>query len=132
VALRRVLQSRRRRLEEDLRFRVARIRDPGAGAPHTLEADEDPTDLDVSLIEIANDTLRVIDAAIERLNRGEYGHCTRCHGQISVARLRAMPFALRCRECEMIRERESALERSNSRRKSWDREGAVFAVDERL
>ncbi len=59
VALRRVLQSRRQRLEEDLRLRVARIRDQGADAPHTLEADEDPTDLDVSLIEIANDTLRV-------------------------------------------------------------------------
>jgi DnaK suppressor protein len=132
MALRTVLQSRRQRVEEDLRLRVARIRDQGAGAPHTSEADEDPTDLDVSLIEVANATLRVIDAAIERLDRGEYGHCTRCRGPIAVARLRALPFALRCRECEMTRERESALERSNSRRKPWDREGAVFGIDERL
>jgi RNA polymerase-binding transcription factor DksA len=93
------------------------IRDQRADAPHTLEADEDPTELDVSLIEIANDTLRVSDAAIERLDRGEYGRCTRCHRPNAMARLRALPLGLRCRECEMIRERESALERSNSRPK---------------
>jgi RNA polymerase-binding transcription factor DksA len=54
--------------------------------------DGDPTDLDVKLIEIAW-TLRCIDQAILRLTKGDYGRCTRCHGRIAEARLRAMPFA---------------------------------------
>lgn len=105
--VRSLLERRRRRLVADVRWRTARLRDDRTGDP--IEADAgiaDEQDLDASLIEIATATLQHIDRAIERLNNGHYGWCTRCHRRIGMLRLRAMPFALRCRDCEAAREAE--------------------------
>src|SRR5688500_5427651 len=98
TALRQGLENRRHRVQEDLRLRVTRIRDQGTSVAHTTETDDDASDLDVTLVEIANETLRVIDAAIARLDCGQYGYCARCHGRISESRLRAVPFAVRDRK----------------------------------
>ncbi|MBK5928652.1 TraR/DksA family transcriptional regulator [Rhodobaculum claviforme] len=40
-----------------------------------------------------------IDAALERIETGEYGHCMRCGEEISPARLDAVPDAPLCRNC---------------------------------
>ena len=45
-----------------------------------------------------------IDEALERLAEGRYGACDDCDRDISEARLRAMPFAVRCKSCEQHRE----------------------------
>ena len=128
LALRDSLESRRERLTEDRRLRVARIRDQPAEARRTEEPDEDATDLDLTLVEIVTDTLQVIDAAIARLDRGQYGICARCMRAISEARLRALPFAVLCHECQSVREREAALAQSPARRRSWER-GDQSAAD---
>ena len=44
--------------------------------------------------------------AIARLDTGEYGLCFECGGEIAVRRLRALPFAVRCRAYEEAREQE--------------------------
>jgi DnaK suppressor protein len=108
-AVRSVLEARRRRVIEDLRWRTARLRDETVTAPTDLDADvaDDAADLDASLLEIATATLHLIDRALERLDNGHYGWCTRCHRRISAPRLRALPFAERCRECETEREDEA-------------------------
>ena len=103
-----MLEARRRRVIDDVRWRLARLRDETVSAPTDLEADEvDVTDVDASLLEIATATLHHIDRALERLDNGQYGWCTRCHRRIAAPRLRAMPFAVRCRECETAREDEA-------------------------
>ena len=105
-----VLEARRRRVIDDLRWRLARLRDETVSAPTDLDADVvDATDLDASLLEIATATLHHIDRALERLDNGQYGWCKRCHRRISAPRLRALPFAVRCRECETAREDEVRL-----------------------
>ena len=105
-----VLEARRRRVVDDLRWRTARLRDETAAAPTDVDADPaDAADLDASLLEIATATLRHIDRALERLDSGQYGWCTRCHCRIAAPRLRALPFALRCRECETARENEARI-----------------------
>ena len=105
-----VLEARRRRVIDDLRWRMARLRDETVTAPTELEADPgDAADLDASLLEIATATLHHIDRALERLDNGQYGWCTRCHRRIAAPRLRAMPFAVRCRECEAAREDETRI-----------------------
>ena len=121
LALRHALERRRRELTEDFRVRVARIRDRSADIPQVDTPDEDSTDLDVTLVEIATHTIQLIDAALERLERGQYGRCARCRGRISKSRLRAMPFAVLCRECQAVREREAALDQANRRPSPWDR-----------
>jgi RNA polymerase-binding protein DksA len=51
---------------------------------------------------IGNETaqsIRVIQAAIERIDEGTYGLCERCGEEIGEARLRAIPEATRCVNC---------------------------------
>lgn len=43
--------------------------------------------------------LRRIDAALERLNRGEFGRCAECGGPIPPGRLRLDPTVTRCLAC---------------------------------
>jgi DnaK suppressor protein len=118
--LRSLLAARRRQLTEDLHLRIERIRENGSHTPLGQEPDDgDPCDLDVRLMEIATATLRRIDVAIERLDEGRYGRCTRCLAPISEARLRAMPFAVCCQRCETAHEREAAARADARKRPLW-------------
>lgn len=119
--LRRLLEARRRQVLDDLQRRLVRIREAD---PATLTAEgveDDVKDIDVGLIEIMNATVRRIDAALERLADGGYGRCTRCHRGIGEARLRALPFAVCCCECERRRERQVARQ-ARGRAGLWDDE----------
>ncbi len=49
--------------------------------------------------------LQQIDAAIARLDAGEYGLCADCDQEIDPRRLKALPYALLCAECATRRER---------------------------
>ena len=46
-----------------------------------------------------------IDAALARLDAGEFGTCTDCEQEIDPRRLKALPSALLCTECATRRER---------------------------
>jgi DnaK suppressor protein len=46
-----------------------------------------------------------IDAALARLEAGEYGSCSDCGQEIDPRRLKALPYALLCTECATRRER---------------------------
>lgn len=121
-----LLVARRRQLAEELQLRIARIREKGSYATVAKESDDgDACDLDVSLMEMTAATLRRIDRAIERLEDGCYGRCTRCRGPIAEARLRAMPFAVCCQQCETARERQAAATRGLVRKKPFWAEGQV-------
>jgi DnaK suppressor protein len=50
------------------------------------------------------DELAQIDAALRRLDAGEYGDCADCGRPIGLARLRAQPAAERCGACQSARE----------------------------
>ena len=49
--------------------------------------------------------LAMIDAALTRVEAGEYGVCVDCEAEIDPKRLRVLPFALVCTECATRRER---------------------------
>jgi DnaK suppressor protein len=51
-----------------------------------------------------------IDAAIARLDAGEYGVCRDCEQEIDPRRLTALPYALLCTECATRRERRPVAE----------------------
>ena len=48
--------------------------------------------------------LRAIEEALLRIDEGTYGTCEDCGEEISVRRLNAVPFALRCVECQEMQE----------------------------
>jgi DnaK suppressor protein len=66
--------------------------------------------IEFSLIQMSAETARRIEQALVRLDAGEFGYCLECKDEISEARLRALPFALRCTACEV--RREAGQERS--------------------
>ncbi len=49
--------------------------------------------------------LSLVDEALERLDAGTFGACTRCGRPIAPARLEALPWAATCIECQRIRDR---------------------------
>lgn len=106
-----MLEIRRRELQQNL---DAKLRDVRANTGHDGElgaldaAEASDSDLQreiaISLTEMTAEMLRRVDEALERLTRGVYGDCAECGDEISLNRLRAVPFALRCRECEELHE----------------------------
>jgi RNA polymerase-binding transcription factor len=49
-------------------------------------------------------SIAAIDAAFERLKSGGYGICAECGIEISISRLKALPFAINCVDCQHERE----------------------------
>ena len=106
--LRSMLETRRQELTQQLREQMRGVR-AGAedrGGPNAEDLSEEDTqaDIDLALMQMASETLRAIDAALLRLEQGKYGNCAACGHPIAQERLRALPFAVRCKECEATRE----------------------------
>jgi len=57
------------------------------------------------LIERSEDRLRLIDQALARVDNGTYGTCAECGDDIPLERLKALPFALLCVDCQEKRGR---------------------------
>src|ERR1700733_5327132 len=56
-----------------------------------------------SLIGRSGDLLRLIDQALERIDNGTYATCAECGDDIPLERLKALPFALLCVDCQQRR-----------------------------
>ncbi len=56
-------------------------------------------EFDLSMVENEEDTLALIDAALERLQTGQYGTCQNCEKPIPKARLNAIPYTAYCVHC---------------------------------
>ena len=57
-------------------------------------------ELDYTLGENAEHVLAEIDGALERIEQGTYGTCTRCGNDIAPERLEARPWATLCIDCQ--------------------------------
>ena len=57
-------------------------------------------DLEFALDERETAELRLVDAALARIEAGTYGQCIDCGVEIPAARLHAAPEALRCIACQ--------------------------------
>jgi DnaK suppressor protein len=55
--------------------------------------------------------LRDIDEALRKIEEGTYGICDECEEDIPLGRLNALPFALRCVDCQEKHEMMSSSER---------------------
>ncbi|NTU42763.1 MAG: TraR/DksA family transcriptional regulator [Nitrospirales bacterium] len=68
---------------------------------------------DISLRQLSShrDTLVKIDAAIRKLDEGTYGICDDCGEDISEERLKVLPFAIYCRDCQEKKELMEKMER---------------------
>jgi DnaK suppressor protein len=101
----------------DVQYKIRDVRSDGItdrDVLDTAESSEVDTqdEIEFSLIQLKAETLNQIDAALRRIDEGSYGDCSECGAEIAEARLRALPFAVRCRDCEDVRETTDKRERS--------------------
>jgi RNA polymerase-binding transcription factor DksA len=71
-----------------------------------LGTDNFEQDITLGLIETEEEEVREIDAALERIIKGTFGRCERCHKMIAKARLKVLPYARLCIECKKSQESE--------------------------
>jgi DnaK suppressor protein len=71
-----------------------------------LGSDNFEQEFTLGLMEAEEDTLSLIEAALERVARGSFGRCIECDGPISKARLNAIPYTPVCIKCAEQREND--------------------------
>ena len=69
----------------------------------------------ISILEVRNRMRNQIDEALRRLEDGTYGTCEDCTREINPERLKAMPFARRCVECQQKAEVIEQIEKGPDR-----------------
>ena len=109
--LKQMLEGRRRELQAEVQGKMRDVRATGEvtklsevfDAVESSEADIQE-DIELALIQMKSETLNKVDDALARLESGTYGNCYECGEEIAEKRLRALPFAVRCKECEEQKE----------------------------
>jgi DnaK suppressor protein len=119
--LKKMLEDRRRELLNEVQGRIRDVRLEGNKDRDVLDQGESSEvdiqeDIEFALIQMKSETLTKIDAALRRLEDRTYGDCFECGDQISEARLRALPFAVRCKDCEEARETAEQRARALAKR----------------
>jgi DnaK suppressor protein len=91
-----LLRERHRTIEARLEARPA--------VPDSLDAAQERAEESVwvAALERSQGLQAKMEEALERLAAGRYGLCAVCLEPISVARLRAFPFAVRCLSCQEL------------------------------
>lgn len=79
---------------------------PDMGDQATAEADRD---FMLRLRERERMLLKKIDEAIDRIDRGNFGICENCGGEIGIKRLEARPVTTYCIDCKIRQEEEEKI-----------------------
>src|SRR6476661_6695765 len=120
-----MLEDRRRELQAEVQGKMRDVRTEGTwgskgsevfDAVESSEADIQD-DIEFALISMKSETLNKINDALIRLEQGDYGNCFECGEEIAEKRLRALPFAVRCKDCEEAREVAEQRERQMAARR---------------
>jgi DnaK suppressor protein len=71
-------------------------------------------DIKLRTLNSFRDTLIKLDESLRKLDEGSYGVCDDCGDEINPERLKILPFAIRCRDCQEDAEEKEASDRSTS------------------
>src|SRR2546421_13037287 len=125
IELKEMLDNRRRQIQAEVQGKMRGVREEGTwggklnevlDAVESSEADIQE-DLEFALIQMKSETLNKINDALHRLEQGDYGYCYDCGEEIAEKRLRALPFAVRCKDCEEAKENAEQRERLLAQRR---------------
>ena len=120
-----MLEERQRDLQNEVQGKMRNVRSEGTwggklnevlDAVESSEADIQE-EIEFALIQMKGETLNKINDALARLEQGDYGNCFECGQEIAEKRLRALPFAVRCKDCEEARENAEQRERQMAQRR---------------
>jgi DnaK suppressor protein len=112
------LQAILRRLRDETYEGIAKYRQDQSAEKESSPGDEmdvarasAAVDTHANLIDRAESRLRLIDEALARVDNGTYGICADCGDEIGLERLKILPFAVRCVDCESKRSRGEGISR---------------------
>src|SRR5260221_8475322 len=123
--LKQMVDERRREIHAEVQGKMRGVREEGTwggklnevlDAVESAEADIQE-DLEFALVQMKSETLNKITDALARLEQGDYGYCFDCGEEIPEKRLRALPFAVRCKSCEESRENAEQRQRQHAARR---------------
>ncbi|MGE5360196.1 MAG: TraR/DksA family transcriptional regulator [Bacteroidales bacterium] len=121
--LKKMLDERKREILSEVQEKIRDVRSESSSARmnDVLDAGESSEvdiqeDIEFALIQMKAETLSKINEALARLEEGAYGNCFECGQPIAERRLRALPFAVRCKDCEEAREIAAKRERMLAQR----------------
>jgi len=123
--LKQMLQERQREIQAEVQGKMRNVRAEGTwggklnevlDAVESAEADIQE-DIEFALVQMKSETLNKINDALGRLEQGDYGNCFDCGEEIAEKRLRALPFAVRCKDCEEAKEVAEQRERQMAQRR---------------
>lgn len=121
VSLRRFLVQKREQIVREAQEEIAKyIKGENRQLVETALDDGDWSVIDlsedISLRKLGThrETLLKIDEALRKLSEGTYGTCEDCGDEISAERLRVLPFAIYCRDCQEAREELEAIREERS------------------
>ena len=105
--LRRILEERRLALMGDMRHKIRNVRAEreeatNLGVRDEVESSEADVqgDMEFAVLQMKAETLKKIGEALVLLSENEFGYWRECGHEIASRRLRALPFAVRCKDCE--------------------------------
>jgi DnaK suppressor protein len=125
IELKQMLEERQREIQAEVQGKIREVRAEGGrngrvndvlDAVELSEVDIQE-DLEFALIQMKAETLSRVNDALTRLKDGDYGNCFECGEEIAEKRLRALPFAVRCRDCEEAKEIAERRERHQAARR---------------
>ena len=119
--LKRMLDDRQRELQAEVQGKMRDVRADDKmtevlDAVESAEADIQE-DIEFALVQMKSETLNKVNDALNRLDQGTYGNCFKCGEEIAEKRLRALPFAVRCKDCEEAKEVAEQRERQHAQRR---------------
>ena len=128
------LRTRRTALShcvDSLRLEVAEAYN-GRDLSDLLDHEDPSADVDthtlLMLAQRAEDHLREVEDALDRVAAGSYGYCVGCAGGIPLERLRALPATTRCVECS--RSSSSRMRHAGATRSAGLRNAALGLLSE--
>ena len=97
---------------------LSSLRDTGVGDELDDTLFNEQAEIESQLAQVESRELSRIDAALEKIRRGNYGRCDTCGQSIKVDRLQAVPYATECIRCARAAERRTERFGSSG---GWDR-----------
>ena len=123
--LKRILEERRTEMLLEVHDKMRDVRKENATVPPQGVRDEAESseadiqeDIEFALLQMKAETLKKIGDALMLLDNDSFGECYECGDEISAQRLRALPFAVRCKYCEEKRESETKIDKTNGQPRS--------------
>src|ERR1035437_7431709 len=123
--LKHMLEERRGEIHAEVQGKMRNVRAEGTwggkknevlDAVESAEADIQE-ELELALVQMKSETLNKINDALVRLEQGDFGYCFDCGDEIVEKRLRALPFAVRCKNCEAARDAAEQRNRQSAARR---------------